>query len=249
MQVDVYELMMKKDWGPTWKELIDAVVEFEESQAWYDASLPRSEIRPEEIGAWMKEHRKPGDNNKILPNFGERLLAWWRNIGPEFRREPRPEDLAEGEQWPPQSMTGWEWQDWMGLRSSGNNGIILAVQALTWWGQFIVNTGAGDGLGAGEAALATNEGWQYLLGDMLYALRCMTDEMTEEARAAVATEKAFAIAYTKWEEDGGIGKRPTRTDQTSMGGQKKGSKKAAKAPAKAPPKKRYVKERLRCSQR
>jgi hypothetical protein len=42
-------------------------------------------MRPEEIGTWMKEHRKPGDNHKILPKFGERMLAWWRDIGLAFR--------------------------------------------------------------------------------------------------------------------------------------------------------------------
>ncbi|KAJ7922764.1 hypothetical protein B0H13DRAFT_1865601 [Mycena leptocephala] len=111
-----------------------------------------------EIAVWMKEHRRAGDNDKILPDFGERLLAWWRKIGPEFRQTPRPEDLAEGEQWPPQSKTGWEWDEWMGLCASGNNGVVLAVQALTWWGQSIINGAAGEGLGAGEAALAADEG-------------------------------------------------------------------------------------------
>ncbi|KAJ7917984.1 hypothetical protein B0H13DRAFT_1447508, partial [Mycena leptocephala] len=119
--------------GPRWGKLIDAMVAFEESQVWYDGSLARSDLRPEEIGIWMKEHRKAGDNNKILPDFGGRLLAWWRKIGPEFRQGERPEELDESEEWPPQSKTGWDWTDWMGVRASGNNGVILVVQALTWW--------------------------------------------------------------------------------------------------------------------
>ncbi|KAJ7186260.1 hypothetical protein B0H12DRAFT_989392, partial [Mycena haematopus] len=120
--------------GPRWKALVEAMVVYEASQLWGDSALPRSSLRPEEIATWMKEHRKAGDFEKIKPNFGERVLAWWRDIGPAFRAGPRPEGLGEDEQWPPRPKKGDEPPGaWTMLRSSGDNGILLVVQALTWW--------------------------------------------------------------------------------------------------------------------
>ncbi|KAJ7657835.1 hypothetical protein DFH06DRAFT_906719, partial [Mycena polygramma] len=115
--------------GPRFSHLIDAVVAFEESQLWREGDLPRSNVRPEEIAQWMKEHRKGGDYNKLKPAFGERVVAWWRSINPAFRER---DDLI-GEPWPLEPKSGWTWSDWCGLRESGNNGILLVVQALTWW--------------------------------------------------------------------------------------------------------------------
>ncbi|KAJ7812565.1 hypothetical protein B0H14DRAFT_3478733 [Mycena olivaceomarginata] len=104
-QVDVHDLMITKQWGPRWKDLIEVMVQFEGSLLWHDDSLPRSAMRPEEIRTWMKEHRKPDDNYKILPKFRERMLAWWRDIGLTFRQEPQPETLAEDEEWPPKTVS------------------------------------------------------------------------------------------------------------------------------------------------
>jgi hypothetical protein len=127
----------------------------------------------------------------------------------------------------------------MGLCASGNNGIVLALQGLTWWGQSIINRVVGEGLGVGEAALAADEGWQYLLGDMLYALECMTGEMTEETVAAVAVERAYAVALQGWEENDCMGERPTRVaPKKAVKKTTKGAAKKVKATPKAAPKKR-----------
>jgi hypothetical protein len=122
---------------------------------------------------------------------------------------------------------------------------VLALQGLTWWGQSIINGVAGEGLGAGEAALAADEGWQYLLGDMLYALECMTGEMTEETAAAVAVERAYAVAFQGWEENDCTGERPTRVapKKTAVKKTTKGAAKKGKAMPKAAPKKRYAKQK------
>ncbi|KAJ7185973.1 hypothetical protein C8R46DRAFT_809421, partial [Mycena filopes] len=136
-QLDVYDLMKGKDWGPRWQELIDAVVKFEESQKWECGSFDRNrtKLRPQEIGQWMKEHRRSGDYEKLLPGFGERLLEWWRAIGPDYRRAP-PE-LEADEVWePPRYVQGspdWNWVDWIWSRVAGGNGMLLVVLALTWW--------------------------------------------------------------------------------------------------------------------
>ncbi|KAJ7194741.1 hypothetical protein GGX14DRAFT_377699, partial [Mycena pura] len=125
--------MESKTWGPRFKDLMDAVVAFEESTMWDESVLPPSPLRPEEIGQWMKEHRRAGDNDKLKPNFGQRLLSWWRDIGPEYRKGARPDDYPEGAEWPPQSIEKRERDEFNCIRRSGNNGLLLVVQALVWW--------------------------------------------------------------------------------------------------------------------
>ncbi|KAJ7434847.1 hypothetical protein B0H11DRAFT_1616657, partial [Mycena galericulata] len=139
MEKNLYALMSSKSWGPRWKELTDAMVKFEASTYWLEHKLPNSTERPDEVGAWMKEHRRPGDYDKISPKFGKRLLAWWRDVGPKQQREPRPEGLAADEVWPSQKKEDLTWEHWCSLRRTGTNGFMLLVQALTWWGQAIVN--------------------------------------------------------------------------------------------------------------
>ncbi|KAJ7181399.1 hypothetical protein C8R43DRAFT_941243 [Mycena crocata] len=200
-QIDVYELMEeKKDWGPRWKELIDAVVAFEESTLHSQGKFPpaKNTRRPKEIAAWMKDHRKPGDWHKLDAGFGERLAAWWGNMIPIKRQQPRPEDLSESEPWPMrgahQDPETFSWADWVSLRQSGDNGMLLVVQALTWWGQSIVNEGASEGLGGGEEALAGNAEWQALFEDVLWSLVEMTDPLDAKTRAELAEEKAAHAA-------------------------------------------------------
>ncbi|KAJ7836067.1 hypothetical protein B0H14DRAFT_2589929 [Mycena olivaceomarginata] len=131
---------------------------------------------------------------KLGPKFGERMLEWWHNIGPAFRQGPRPEELAEGEEWLPK-MRGKETRgEWVMLEVTGNNGLILVMQALVWWGQVIANTAAGEGLGASEAMLAAHTEWQYMLGDIMYALECMTGDLLEEDKERLEADHADEIA-------------------------------------------------------
>ncbi|KAJ7824326.1 hypothetical protein B0H14DRAFT_2229290, partial [Mycena olivaceomarginata] len=121
------------EWGPRWKGLINAMVKFEESMRWDDNNLPRSQVRPEEIAMWMKEHRKRGTTTRYSRTSGERMLRWWRDIGPEYRQKPRPEGLPESEEWPPKTLKAERPGAWCHLSASENNGMLLVVQALTWW--------------------------------------------------------------------------------------------------------------------
>ncbi|KAJ7758972.1 hypothetical protein DFH07DRAFT_772308 [Mycena maculata] len=151
--------MAGKNRGPQWVELTEAMVE---------------------IGQWMKEHRKTGDY-PVGEGFGRRLLVWWRDIGPEWRKQPRPDDLLEDQEW--SEKTSWQedtavrWVDWYPLRKSGPNGMILVALALTWWGQMIYNTGTATGLGGSEATLAADVDWQYLVGDVTYSFGELTDDL------------------------------------------------------------------------
>ncbi|KAJ7795990.1 hypothetical protein B0H14DRAFT_2620397 [Mycena olivaceomarginata] len=197
-QMDIHNLMVKKKWGPRWKELIKAVIAYKESIFWHDTILPRSRLHPGEIGTWMKEHQKAGNFNKILP----------KDIGPAFRQGPRPEGLAETEEWPPKTKAEETPGAWCMLQASGNNGFILAVRVLMWWGQLIVNQAAGGGLGAGEEALVGDKEWQYMLGELLYVLECMTEEMDEEEKAALELERANELTERNWVLGGKRGKKP-----------------------------------------
>lgn len=124
------------------------------------------------------------------------------------------------------------------MRKAGPNGMMLVTRALTWWVQAIVNAGAGEGIGRGEAALANHAEWQYLLEDLIWSYAQITEPIDpkvlaeiEEERLAVLNgeqEKAKKGAGKK-----GAGKKPVAAKKTA------GNEKAApenakrkKAPAK-----------------
>ncbi|KAF8200625.1 hypothetical protein K438DRAFT_1758827 [Mycena galopus ATCC 62051] len=194
-QLDLCEMMGEKEWGPRWRALREAVVQYKASQLWRDSPLLRSRLRPEEIATWMKEHRKAGDFEKLKPNIAGRMLAWWRDIGPSFRSESCPEDLAEDQEWPPRPARGQEPAGaWTMLRTSGNNGMLLVVQALTWWGQSIVSEAAGGGLEAGKAVLGADVEWQYMLEDVLYSLGAMTEAIATEDMEQLEKDRAEELA-------------------------------------------------------
>ncbi|KAJ7225297.1 hypothetical protein GGX14DRAFT_386214 [Mycena pura] len=169
-QKDLYGLMIRKSWGVRWEQLIEAMCDFEASKLWWDDRYLTNLERPHEIGQWMKEHRKAIDY-PVDDDFGERLLAWWRACGPEWRRGPRPADVSEDQEWPLQDNTVW---------------------GLVWWGQAIMNEHAADGLGGGQIALAQHEQWQYLLGDMLWAYSCITTAPDPEWLAEIEKEQVWA---------------------------------------------------------
>ncbi|KAJ7186596.1 hypothetical protein C8R46DRAFT_1206600 [Mycena filopes] len=229
-QRGAYKLMQEKEgWGPRWTELIGAMLAFEESRLWEtDGQLRPSHIRPEEYKVWMKEHRTAGDFNKVQAGFGERMLEWWRLVGPMGRGLPKPEGMGEEEAWPVRSA-------WACLRQGGDNGVLLVILGLIWWGQQIVNEAVGEGLGAGEAALAGNEQWQFLLGDLLYALRCITEEPGSAVRVALEHKKMDEEALDAWLAGGSKGKRPKDGDAA----------KAARKAALAVTKEAKVKEKAR----
>ncbi|KAJ7173831.1 hypothetical protein C8R46DRAFT_1215745 [Mycena filopes] len=205
-QKGAYKLMKGKVWGPKWTELIGAMLAFEESCLWdADGQLRPSHIRPVKFKTWMKEHRTAGDFNKVQAGFGERMLEWWRVVGPMGRNLPKPDGFDEKDAWPARSA-------WACLRQGGDNGVLLVLLGLTWWGQSIVSAAAGEGLGAGEAALASNKEWQFLLGDVLYALTCITEEVGSAVRVALEHKKADEDALEAWLKGGSKGKRPKDGD-------------------------------------
>ncbi|KAJ7433755.1 hypothetical protein B0H11DRAFT_2259129 [Mycena galericulata] len=208
-------LASKTDWGPRWKELIEAVVEFEKSLLHMEGRLPPEE-RPDEIAQWMKEHRPDGDY-PVDDDFGKRLLGWWRGIGPVYRRKPRPADLPADDPWLPKAK--WDWVLWCRTRKGGGNGMMLVARAVAWWGQTIYNAGEGAGLGGGKAALDQSKDWQCFVEDLVWSLGEMTDELEPELVRELEEERREMEAAAKEAERG------------AKAGKGKGGKKA-----KAPPK-------------
>ncbi|KAJ7018072.1 hypothetical protein C8F04DRAFT_898490, partial [Mycena alexandri] len=125
-----------KGWGLLWTGIVDALVKFEWSHYHMEecGRLPTG-TRPEEFAQWMKEHRIYGDF-RLGAGFGERLLAWWKDLGPDERwdgvdAETLPHAFRQLEAWPSHR--------WVRLDASGRSGMVLLVLGLAWWGQGLWN--------------------------------------------------------------------------------------------------------------
>ncbi|KAJ7496058.1 hypothetical protein B0H11DRAFT_1910322 [Mycena galericulata] len=224
-QIEIYEYLSSKDWGPRWKELCEAVVAFEKSK-WYIPERLAAIDRPDEIRQWMKEHRATGDYS-IGEGFGQRLLKWWRTIGPKFRQKPRPEDLPAGECWPPRKKASWE--EWCCVRKTGGNGMMILVRAFCWWGQAIHNAGEGEGLGGGQAALTNHAEWQYFLGDLLWSYGEMTDPLDPKVVEEEEEERRQSLREAG--KTGGKKKPPTTKPPAKPPAKKSSTKSSTAKPA------------------
>ncbi|KAF8145018.1 hypothetical protein K438DRAFT_2028941 [Mycena galopus ATCC 62051] len=168
--VTAHEYLTEKAWGACWTQLLDALVAHEASFGHpdEDGKLPKLRTRPEEYHDWMKEHRHLKDYT-IGPHFGTELMEWWQDLGPATRWENVGE--AEGRQKEPSRIVTDFWSvDWGKLQKRGRNGVILLILGLAWWGQSVCNAAAGDGIGAGEAALEALKPWQLMVDDMRWVL-------------------------------------------------------------------------------
>ncbi|KAJ7479675.1 hypothetical protein FB451DRAFT_1171778 [Mycena latifolia] len=211
--VKLHKLMSRKDWGPRWRQLAEALVD------------------------WMKEHHT-GEDFDVSEEFRDEMLEWWRDIGPGDRSKPRLEELPDNVEWLLQENPKRAYVDWERLRVAGDNGVMLVVLGLTWWGQHIINGTVGDGLGAGEAALRDDKRWQYMVDDVLWALGEMTDEMElatrkeweEEKAAGKAAGKPKKAAAKKGKEKGEGVKAKGGKGKSGKGGTKEGRGAGKKTP-------------------
>ncbi|KAF8121498.1 hypothetical protein K438DRAFT_1885388 [Mycena galopus ATCC 62051] len=161
---EVYAYLSQKNWGEGWKKILAALIYYEWSHFFEDDidKIVRIRCRPSEIGQWMKKHRAIGDFvlDPKLPPFGERLLEWWKEVGPQGRW-----DLV-GTREEPKTEQNFARCEWSHAGRFGRNGIQLFILALAWWGQDIWNHGASDGLGGSEKALGEAADWQRLVRDI-----------------------------------------------------------------------------------
>ncbi|KAJ6459370.1 hypothetical protein C8R47DRAFT_1226660 [Mycena vitilis] len=193
---EIHPYLVSKPWGPKWEALVTALVDYEWSYCHLEegGKLKKGKFRPGEYALWMKEHRPPTDY-RIDESFGGNMMDWWKELGPKTRWE----NVGDGEgmlKEPDRTQRFWS-GDWARLQQCGRNGPMLIVLGLAWWGQSICNAAAGDGLGAGEAALAASTDWQFLVEDLkwvfdtvLYRDRAALDAWELEKKAEAEAEKA-----------------------------------------------------------
>jgi hypothetical protein len=165
--ISLHAYLSEKTWGADWTYLIQQLVYFQWAHDFFDNGFPLSSSnRPAEIAQWMKEHRLMGDY-AVGADFDQRLLGWWKALGPSGRWD---ENLPESG-WPSTCDEDHDTEGWSSAHRSGRNGIQLFVLVLTWLGQAIWNAGVADGIGGGEAALAADATWSFLVQDVAVVLR------------------------------------------------------------------------------
>ncbi|KAJ7620520.1 hypothetical protein DFH06DRAFT_1341645 [Mycena polygramma] len=250
--LDVHKYLAGKNWGPRWKVLVEALVEFEWAHHHEDVccfKLPK-EDRPGDVGQWFKEHRPMTDFRVAgadgkADEFGQQLFAWWKELGP-LRRWT---DVASGE-WP--DTTAWDKHDgWERMARHGKNGVMLVLQCFAWWGQAIWNGGAADGLEGGNAALEADSLWGHLVDDVSWVLGHMAadaaaERREEDARRASDENEGAEEVEGDVEVESGKGKKkavatkkPAGKKKAAAGAKKKsdeegGSKRGKRAAGGAP---------------
>ena len=135
-----------RNWGDTWLECVREFVGFQWHAGFPDGGPsfpPATEVRPSEIGVWMKNRRVWRDVELAdQVKFSQQWWAWWSSLQPDSR---------SGDDKPTIDM------DWAKLRKAGKNGFLLVVLSLVWWGK----------------ALGTDGGWQKAVAEVSDVLGCV----------------------------------------------------------------------------
>ncbi|KAJ7761165.1 hypothetical protein DFH07DRAFT_957243 [Mycena maculata] len=104
--VKTHAYLSKKKWGDPWATLLSSLVAFEWSFYHQEefSKLPKGKCRPEEFAQWMKEHR-PVMDYPLEADFGDRMLDWWKELGPKKRWDNVGEGKGQLKE-PPQDTKG-----------------------------------------------------------------------------------------------------------------------------------------------
>lgn len=123
-----------------------------------------NDVRPAEVSAWMKNHRKWTDVPiKDLDGFRKAWWSWWSALQPEARMADADRRNNEAMKVPSVDM------DWEKLRKPGKNGLLLIMLALAWWG-----------------ASSDDDRWKKAVADVSAVIRCMG---SVEGATIVTTKK------------------------------------------------------------
>ncbi|THH22511.1 hypothetical protein EUX98_g8181 [Antrodiella citrinella] len=121
---------------PSWVELVLKWRTYEKRMDYADGNgiafrLPTA-CRPPEIGRWLKTKRcfnkSPLDTGDV-PAYVAQFKQWYLTFQPEWR-QPEDDDNAI---WPPSQVLPEPENDWSDTRRSGQNGLFVALLALSWW--------------------------------------------------------------------------------------------------------------------
>ena len=115
---------------------------------------PMTDIRPNEIGVWMKTRRLWIDIP--IANIDSYTIAWWSwwvALQPEERKQHVVGNDANPLTMPTIDM------DWKKLRKTGKNGLSLVMVTLIWWGKMS----------------SCSEEWKMAVMDVCGSIGCLGD--------------------------------------------------------------------------
>ncbi|KAJ7053019.1 hypothetical protein C8F01DRAFT_933459, partial [Mycena amicta] len=129
-----------------WAELLRDFLELEREYGWEDSGdCLSTKSRPDAVSAWVRNGRRA--NTKIdirnLDTYENRWWGWWRSNQPTWRRSggedaPLTRPDADGGSWQP-------------LKAPGQNGMLLVVASLFWWGRTEKERRGSQSTGWGQA--------------------------------------------------------------------------------------------------
>ncbi|KAF9777388.1 hypothetical protein BJ322DRAFT_1025784 [Thelephora terrestris] len=116
-----WEYVVSTAGGPAWKKLLEVYLEQERRLEFTDTGATLTQkSRPSKIKEYFQYAHDPSRGDRLtVPDFGEEVAGWWKEIQPEWR---------SAAQSPSQSRTTWSY-----ILSGGSKGVFLVVMCLAWW--------------------------------------------------------------------------------------------------------------------
>ncbi|KAG6835688.1 hypothetical protein H0H93_015737 [Arthromyces matolae] len=123
------------DLGDEWDSCVDAWGSFEKALLYRNSKgLPLPKERPEEWTQWTVKGHRVYANVPVIHNpmeFGLAIVSWWKKMQPTIRQDTQallPVKISD-------CVFNTDEDVWASLRRSGQNGMIVVVTLLAWWGQ------------------------------------------------------------------------------------------------------------------
>ncbi|KAJ7627254.1 hypothetical protein FB45DRAFT_722389, partial [Roridomyces roridus] len=138
--------------GPKWDYAVELWMKSEESTGKPSSKSHKPQLRPSELGEWVKNARKMGWRpSKAVPGaIGQRMLRWWVESNPGWRRITRD----DGTPWLSQGEDSLAEVDLRGV-----NGFLNVLMGLKMWSERW-----GQGVTESQAA------WSEMLADVTWVL-------------------------------------------------------------------------------
>jgi hypothetical protein len=135
-----------RNWGDQWSECLRNFVNFQWGAGFPDTGPsfpPATNLRPPEIGVWMK-NRRPWKDMELADKekFSQKWWTWWSSLQPDSRTCDDKPTIQ---------------MDWGKLSKAGKNGFLLIILSLVWWGK----------------ASNRDEGWLKAVVEVSKVLLCM----------------------------------------------------------------------------
>ncbi|KAF9472824.1 hypothetical protein BDN70DRAFT_775212, partial [Pholiota conissans] len=121
--LNAYQMLISKDFGLSWVELVRAWAHFERAESFEEVEKLGTTGRPPCISAWIARARARTYQPDLgtLSTFEKQFNSWWKSLQPEWRRNgidgvlvKQPGNFEE-------------------IRRPGKNGIVSVIAALFFW--------------------------------------------------------------------------------------------------------------------